>query len=154
DRKKRGAADRSPLSAVDRFLRRSSGKFTRQSQTTGGLPRAIAIRRLTIKSARKTTNRICAMLDAVAAMPPKPNIAAIMAITRNVSAHPSMFTPVYVSLRHRRGFHGWQRWTEKESSIAGGLFRRRLHMGYATVWRCHLRYDARAQRHSFRWPPE
>src|SRR5262245_21352435 len=42
--------------------------------------------RLTRNRARNTTNRICAMLEAVAATPPNPKIAAIIAITRNVSA--------------------------------------------------------------------
>ena len=42
--------------------------------------------RLTRNKAKNTTNRICAMLEAVAATPPKPKIAAIIAITRNVSA--------------------------------------------------------------------
>lgn len=44
----------------------------------------------TRKSTRKTTNRICAIDDAVPATPLNPRAAATSATIRNVSAHPSM----------------------------------------------------------------
>src|SRR5262249_38219747 len=42
-------------------------------------------------STMKMTNRICAICAAPAAMPPNPNMAAMIATMRNASAQPSMF---------------------------------------------------------------
>tara|TARA_B100001971_G_scaffold203015_1_gene217419 strand:- start:556 stop:876 length:321 start_codon:yes stop_codon:yes gene_type:complete len=44
----------------------------------------------TTNNTRNTTNNICAISADTAAMPPKPRIPAIAAMTRNVKAHPSM----------------------------------------------------------------
>jgi hypothetical protein len=48
---------------------------------------------------RKTKNKIFAMLAAVPAIPPKPNIAAMIAMTRNITAQRNML----VLLRSRAG---------------------------------------------------
>ena len=43
-----------------------------------------------MKTARNIQNRTTAMLVAVPAIPPKPKIAAMIAITKNINAHPNM----------------------------------------------------------------
>jgi hypothetical protein len=40
-----------------------------------------------MKKIRKTAKRICAIQAEVPAIPPNPNIPAIIAITRNIKAH-------------------------------------------------------------------
>src|SRR2546423_2845674 len=74
---------------------------------------------LTRNNAKNTTKRIWAMLDAVAAIPAKPKIAAMMAITRNVRAQPSMVLSLSF-LSRQSGSRGWQRKSAPESSRGGG----------------------------------
>ena len=57
---------------------------------TTGLPRPT--NRDTINSTRNTKNKIFAIDTAVPAMPPNPNIAAIIAMTKNVIAQPIIFS--------------------------------------------------------------
>jgi hypothetical protein len=46
---------------------------------------------------RKTKKRIFAIPAAAPAMPPKPNRAAMSAITRNVTAHPNIIFPPFMN---------------------------------------------------------
>ena len=55
-----------------------------------------------INTARKIQNNTTAILVAVPAIPPKPKIAAIIAITKNIKAHPNM---LLTSPRLRDSFH-------------------------------------------------
>lgn len=63
-------------------MRWESGPYS--AQTTGGL---LPINKETRKKTRKRTKRTCAIHAEVPAIPAKPNTPAIMATTRNISAH-------------------------------------------------------------------
>jgi hypothetical protein len=58
---------------------------------TGGRNRGTI--KLITNNTRKTKNNTCAMYDADPAIPPKPNAAAISAITKNVKAQLNIATP-------------------------------------------------------------
>lgn len=60
---------------------------------TGGLPRNACTTAAIMKSTKNTTNNICAIPTDAAAIPPKPNTAAINATTKKVIAQPNIIFP-------------------------------------------------------------
>lgn len=55
------------------------------------------------KSTRKIKNNTLAMLVAAAAIPVKPNMLAIIATTRKISAHLSIaYSPLVIQFKNRR----------------------------------------------------
>lgn len=69
------------------------GSFPLARYTAGGTrPLARPRRRLTRKMTRKTKKRILAMSVAVPAMPPKPKIAAMIAMMKKMTAQRSIVT--------------------------------------------------------------
>ena len=79
------------LTRRQQIVRNGSLKSRREACQT---PTQITLRRPAIRLITNTTkkmkNRIFAILAAPAAIPPKPNIAAMIAITRNTHAYQSM----------------------------------------------------------------
>lgn len=84
---------------------------------TGGRPRTARETMETRKRTRNTTNRICAIDDAVPATPLNPRAAAISATIRNVSAQPSMaFSFHDLTTLHERNAKGHV-WFQNDGGI-------------------------------------
>src|SRR5687767_8165795 len=79
-----------PCSGIDRPSSQSAQSGLWREPAQMGVLRNPPATRLSTNRTRNTKNRILAMPAAPAAMPPKPNRAAINATTRNISAQYNM----------------------------------------------------------------